>query len=80
MARNTLLDFFADVGELEGTFVVHDNGYRPRRFTYREVAGIARGFALRLRAAGIKKSDKVLIWSENRPGWIGALWGASSKE
>jgi hypothetical protein len=61
MARNTLLDFFADVGELEGTFVVHDNGYRPRRFTYREVAGIARGFALRLRARGAKGTCRIAI-------------------
>ena len=61
MARNTLVDFFADVSALEGTFVVHDNGYRPRSFTYREVAGIARAFALRLRAAGIKKTDRALV-------------------
>src|SRR5438309_8438840 len=75
MKRDTLIDFFADVSALQGPFVVYDDGYRPRTFTYPEIAGIARAFALRLRTAGIKKNDKVLIWSENRPGWIGALWG-----
>ena len=80
MARDTLVDFFTDHfcsgrGELEGEFVVYDDGYRPRTFRYREIAGMARAFALRLRASGIRKGDKVLVWSENRPGWIGALWG-----
>jgi long-chain acyl-CoA synthetase len=75
MARETLVDFFTDVSALDGTFVVYDNGYRPRSFSYREMAGIARAFALRLRRAGIGKDEKVLIWSENRAGWIGALWG-----
>lgn len=75
MARDTLVDFFTDLSALEGEFVVYDNGYRPRSFRYREMAGMARGLALRLRASGIRKGDKVLIWSENRPGWIGALWG-----
>src|SRR5438874_13422780 len=75
MKRDTLIDFFADVSALEGPFIVYDDGYRPRSFTYPEIAGIARAFALRLRTAGIKKNDKILIWSENRPGWIGALWG-----
>ena len=81
MARDTLVDFFTDhfrtgLGTaLEGEFLVYDNGYRPRSFRYREMAGMARAFVLRLRASGIRKGDKVLIWSENRPGWIGALWG-----
>ncbi len=75
MARDTLADFFADLSTLDGEFLVHDDGYRPRTFTYREIAAMARAFALRLRAAGVRKGDKVLIWSENRPGWIAALWG-----
>src|SRR6202042_3976638 len=75
MPRDTLVDFFADLSSIEGEFVVYDNGYRPQSFRYRETAGMARAFALRMRAAGIRKGDKVLIWSENRPGWIGTLWG-----
>ncbi len=75
MPRDTLVDFFGDWSAIDGDFLVYDNGYRPQSFRYREMAGMARAFALRLRAAGIGKGDKVLIWSENRPGWIGALWG-----
>ena len=35
----------------------------------------ARAFAARLARAGLQKGDAVLIWSENRPEWIVALWG-----
>ena len=55
--------------------MVYDNGYRSRSFTYRELAGMARAFALRLREQGVRKGNSVLIWSENRPGWIAVLWG-----
>ena len=75
MPRDTLVDFFADLSSIEGEFLVYDNGYRPQSFRYREVAGMARAFALRLRSAGIRKGDRILVWSENRPGWIAALWG-----
>jgi long-chain acyl-CoA synthetase len=75
MPRDTLVDFFADLSSTGGEFVVYDNGYRPRSFGYREMTGMSRAFALRLRASGIRKGDKVLIWSENRPGWIATLWG-----
>ncbi|MFN0101913.1 MAG: AMP-binding protein [Bryobacteraceae bacterium] len=75
MPRDTLVDFFADFAPLRGVFLVHDNGYRTRSFRYCEVAGMARAFSLRLREHGIGKGEKVLFWSENRPGWIGALWG-----
>ena len=75
MPRDTLVDFFADLSAIEGEFLVYDNGYRAQSFRYREIAGMARAFVQRLRASGIRKGDKVLIWSENRPGWIGALWG-----
>src|SRR5580704_16884033 len=75
MPRDTLVDFFTDLSAIDGEFLVYDNGYRPQSFRYREIAGAARAFALRLRASGIRKGDKVLIWSENRPGWVAALWG-----
>jgi long-chain acyl-CoA synthetase len=35
----------------------------------------ARAFATRLHEAGIVKGEHVVIWSENRPEWIMALWG-----
>ena len=75
MRRETLLDFFEDFARLDDTFIVHDDGYRVRQFTYRELAGDARAFAARLTAAGVAPGDKVVLWSENRAEWIVGLWG-----
>jgi len=75
MRRDTLLDFFSDLAATRGEFLVYDDGFRSRSYTYAETANAARAFAARLQAAGIGKSDKVVFWSENRPEWIIALWG-----
>jgi long-chain acyl-CoA synthetase len=75
MPRETLLDFFSDLERTRGEFLVHDTGYRSHSRSYGEVARAAHGFAARLHAAGLRKGDKVLFWSENRPEWIAALWG-----
>src|SRR5512145_2770492 len=75
MRRERLLHFFCDLAAAPGVFLVHDTGFRSRAHTYAEVAGAARAFAARLDRAGLKKGDKVLFWSENRPEWIAALWG-----
>src|SRR6185503_12005453 len=55
--------------------LVYDDGFRSRRYTYAEVARAARGFASRLHALGLRKGDKVVFWSENRPEWVIAFWG-----
>jgi long-chain acyl-CoA synthetase len=75
MRRDTLLDFFHDVFATRGDFLVYDDGYRARSYSYAETATAARGFAVRLQRAGLGKGDKVVLWSENRPEWIIALWG-----
>jgi long-chain acyl-CoA synthetase len=74
--RDTLVDFFEDFSRARGTFLVHDDGYRSREYSYGEVAGAARRFATRLASAGLARGDRLVIWSENRPEWIVALWGA----
>jgi long-chain acyl-CoA synthetase len=76
MRRDTLLDFFEDFATLDDTFIVHDDGYRVREATYRQVADAARAFAARVGDAGVTRGDAILIWSENRAEWIVALWGA----
>ena len=75
MARRTLVDFFGDLSATPGEFLVYDDGYRTRSFSYAEAAAAARRFAARLRGDGIVKGQAVAIWSENRPEWIIALWG-----
>ena len=75
MARDTLIDFFHDIARARGEFLVYDDGFRSRAYSYADVGRAARGFAARLTAAGIRQGDKVLFWSENRPEWIVAFWG-----
>jgi long-chain acyl-CoA synthetase len=76
MRRDTLLDFFDDLTRASGDFLVYDDGFRTRRWTYAEAGAAARNFAARLTAAGLGHDDKVVFWGENRPEWIIAFWGA----
>jgi acyl-CoA synthetase (AMP-forming)/AMP-acid ligase II len=79
MTRRTLLDFFADVtggAARNAQFLAYDDGYRTWTWTYGELAAAARAFAARLRAHGVSAGQSILVWSENRPEWIAALWGA----
>ena len=75
MRRDTLVDFFADLIEIRGDFLVYDDGYKRRVHSYADVGRAARGFAAQLNAAGIRPGDKVIVWGENRPEWIACYWG-----
>ncbi len=75
MPRETLIDFFDDLSNKKGDFIVYDNGYRTWTYTYREVVLSAKSFSLKLRDANLKKGDKVIFFSENRPEWVIAFWG-----
>ena len=75
MPRVTLVDFFRDLAAIRAEFLVYDDGYRRRSYTYHEVGRAARGFALKLNAAGLQKGDTVLFWGENRPEWLACYWG-----
>ena len=40
MRRHTLLDFFEDFSSHDETFLVHDDGYRTREVSYRELSAL----------------------------------------
>jgi long-chain acyl-CoA synthetase len=71
----TLVDLFRALEKRRGEFLVYDDGYRVRRYTYVDVTRAARGFAAKLTAHGVLKGDKVVLWGENRPEWIACYWG-----
>ncbi|PKL08492.1 MAG: hypothetical protein CVV51_08675 [Spirochaetae bacterium HGW-Spirochaetae-7] len=56
------------LGTVDGTTIVH----------YKDLGPLAAVFAGRLAAAGLKKGDRVVILSENRPEWGIAYFGASA--
>jgi long-chain acyl-CoA synthetase len=74
-ARDSLLDLLDDIFLLEGQFLIYDDGYRSWQRSYLEVANASKRLAARLRDAGVEKGDRVIIWSENRPEWVVALYG-----
>jgi long-chain acyl-CoA synthetase len=80
MTRRTLLDFFADVisgpSAKHAQFLVYDDGYRTWTWTYEDLAAASRAFAQQLRTQNVGAGQAIAIWSENRPEWIAALWGA----
>jgi long-chain acyl-CoA synthetase len=75
MPRDTLVDFFQDFAAQPQEFLIYDDGFRSHHYRYDEVSAKAYAFAARLRDAGIRKDDKVILYGENRPEWIIALWG-----
>src|SRR3984885_1880031 len=75
MPRDTLLDFFHDFAGIDAEFLIHDDGFHARHYSYREIAARARAFAARLREQGIGRDEKIILYGENRPEWIIALWG-----
>ena len=72
----TLIDVFRSLETRRGEFVIHDDGYRVRRFTYAQVTRAARGFAGRLERAGLAAGDKMLLWGENSAEWLACYSGA----
>jgi long-chain acyl-CoA synthetase len=75
VGRTTLLDFFDDLARTSGEFLVYDDGFRTRAYSYEHVVSASLAFADRLTASAIRKGDKVILWSENRPEWVVAFWG-----
>jgi long-chain acyl-CoA synthetase len=73
--RQTLIDLFAEFAESPVEFLQYDDGYRRWKYTYAQVGFAARLFAARLSEQNLRKGDKVIIWSENRPEWVVAFWG-----
>ena len=67
--------FLHRIAQVNSEFIIFDDGYRGWSYSYRDMARIAAAFAARLRAENIQKGDAVMIWAENRPAWIAALWG-----
>jgi long-chain acyl-CoA synthetase len=76
MPRDTLIDVFTDLAATRGEFLVYDDGFRSVSRSYGDVGRAARALAARLAAAGVRQGDRIVVWGENRPEWVAALWAA----
>lgn len=73
--RQNLVDLFCEFSKCSTEYVQYDNGYRSWGYTYAQIGYAAGRFAARLSENNIRKGDKVIVWSENRPEWVAAFWG-----
>lgn len=74
MTRDSLRDVFDDWSADAREFLIYDDGLRTKHFTYREVAERAVSCGAAMASLGISAGDHVVVWGENRPGWIIAFW------
>jgi len=71
----SLAAFFAAWRRNRGEFLRYEGDLPVGHLTYAEAAQCAESFAEHLRKAGISKGERVMLWGENRPEWVVALWG-----
>jgi long-chain acyl-CoA synthetase len=69
-----LLQYLDRAAHLDAEFIVYDDGYRGRSYSYAQVAAMADNLRARFRVQGIGKGDAAMLWSESRAGWVAALW------
>jgi long-chain acyl-CoA synthetase len=70
----SLATFFSSWSRHKGEFLRFEGGIGAGHLTYHSAARSVAGFATRLREAGVGPDAKILLWGENRPEWIVALW------
>src|SRR5713226_5064495 len=66
----SLAAFFEVWRRNPGEFLRFEGDRGLVRASYVETGNRAAGFAARLRAEGIAKGERVVIWGENRPEWV----------
>jgi long-chain acyl-CoA synthetase len=65
-------EFISRGGE---TAFAHRRGLRVARWSYEQTAKTAYQFARELKARGIEKGDRILLWAENSPEWVASFFG-----
>ncbi|NDQ58353.1 MAG: AMP-binding protein [Acidipila sp.] len=68
-----LLDLFDRHGG--GAAYGHRRGYRMERWSYRQVADVARQFARELESRRIQAGQRVILWGENSAEWVASFLG-----
>jgi long-chain acyl-CoA synthetase len=71
-----LLDFFDHYVHGRWIALLHDDGLRQCSYTADQLRATAEAFARRIHDAGFQPGDRLVIWSDSRPEWVAAFWGA----
>jgi long-chain acyl-CoA synthetase len=78
--RTSVADYLADFQCLGNEQAYAERiGYRLVRWTYGDVARLAFRFARELTARGIRKGDRVVLWSSNSAAWVAAFFGCANR-
>ena len=76
MPRTSLLEYFQrDSRPSDEIAIVWRSGYRTMRWPYEELFRAATTFAWELNERGVRKGDRVLLWTENSGWWVAAFLG-----
>ena len=73
----TLVDLLKQSAERysDSTALTITPGFREQRWTYERLWDFSEGVAALLVQRGLKKGDRAIIWSVNRPEWAAAFFG-----
>ena len=71
----SLAAFFDIWSKNRGEFLRYEGDFGSSRVRYAEAASAAAAFAEHLRKSEIAPGERVVLWGENRPEWVIALWG-----
>jgi len=76
----TLVEVLAEIRRLGDREALRFyNGFRTWILTYAELYRQIASFAAYLDGAGLRKGDRVIVWGENRPEWIGVFWASVAR-
>lgn len=76
----TLTEILDTIGRLENREAIrYSNGFRTRKYSYRDLFHRISAFAVELDRRGIGKGDRLLLWGENRPEWVSVFWACVSR-
>ncbi|MFW5996882.1 MAG: AMP-binding protein [Lentisphaeria bacterium] len=77
---HTLLELLEQCKHLSRREAIrYDTGYRTLIFNYRQLYQCICGITEFLQTRDFSFGDRIVVWSENRPGWIALFWAALSK-
>src|SRR6185369_6087627 len=76
----TLVDLLSEIQKLGDREAVRSsNGLRTWVATYRDVYGKIGAIVQHLDERGIRKSDRVMVWAENRMEWVALFWACIAR-
>ncbi|PYT24718.1 MAG: hypothetical protein DMG57_27775 [Acidobacteria bacterium] len=76
----TLLELLSEMRQLSGREALRFyNGFRTWKLTYGELYGRIGACVAYLDRQGIQKGDRLVIWGENRTGWVTVFWSCVAR-